>query len=455
MGTLEKGFYAGFSRVTITPPIGIGICGYAFMRYADGVLDDLEVNTLALSKDGQRVLIMVMDICEAEQRELDKLRLAVSQAVEIPADAIFLSATHTHTSPVITEHGEGELEKLYFYNLREKLILSAIQAVADLKPARMGWAVGHVPYISNCRRFRMKDGSVRTNPGIGNSDIAEPLAVMDESMNVLRFDREGAESLVLVNFGGHPDAIGGNKISADWPGFARRTFESCVPDARCIFLNGAQGDAGHLSVWAKDGEFNDLKKDFDDVYRSYSFARRKGRILAGSVLQEYDIVSYVDVDSIRFAQKMIKVPSNMPTAKELVQAHQIHALHMAGRDDEIPLEGMLRTTAIFEAERMVRLEHGPESFDLRLSAITVGPVAFLGVPGEPFSKVGQMIKQIEGFKMVCPASLTNGGEGYFPTRDAFAEGGYEVQSCIFKAGTAEQIVKEGRALLAQLIAKGS
>ena len=449
----EDVLLAGFSRVNITPPMGIGIYGYAFMRYADGVLDDLEVNTIAFSQKGNRVLIMSLDICEAVQEEMDKFRFAISEAVNVPADAIFLSATHTHTSPVITENGEGEIEKAYFYELRDKLILSAKMALDDLKPARMGWATGYVPHVSNCRRFRMKDGSIRTNPGIGNPDILEPLGVVDKTMNVLRFDRENADTIVLVNFGGHPDAIGGNKISADWPGFARRTFESCIPDAKCIFLNGAQGDAGHLDVAAKGGDFNDLKKDFDDVYRSYSFARRKGRILAGSVLQVYDIVNYVDVDRVLFGQKVIKVPSNMPTQEELKQARIYHALHTAGKDDEIPFSGMMKTTVIFESARMVRLEHGPETFDLLLSAIVIGDVAFLGLPGEPFSQIGQEIKKSEGWTMVCPISLTNGGEAYFPTTEAYAQGGYEVASCIYKAGVAERLVEEGRALLAELAEK--
>ena len=141
----ENVFQVGFSRVNITPPLGIYIYAYEFKRYADGVLDDLEVNTIAFSKDGNTVLIMSLDICEGDQVEMDKFRFAISKAVNVPADAIFLSATHTHTSPAITENGEGEIEKAYFYELRDKLILSARLALEDRKPARMGWKTGYVP----------------------------------------------------------------------------------------------------------------------------------------------------------------------------------------------------------------------------------------------------------------------------------------------------------------------
>ena len=64
----------------------------------------------------------------------------------------------------------------------------------------------------------MKDGSVRTNPGVNNPDILEPIGHVDQRLNVLRFDREGGETLILSNFGMHPDSIGSNNIkrAAKW-----------------------------------------------------------------------------------------------------------------------------------------------------------------------------------------------------------------------------------------------
>ena len=39
---------AGFSRVNINPMMGIPIKGYFKVRLADGILDDIEANALAL-----------------------------------------------------------------------------------------------------------------------------------------------------------------------------------------------------------------------------------------------------------------------------------------------------------------------------------------------------------------------------------------------------------------------
>ena len=39
---------AGFARVNVTPMLGIHVAGYFKERIADGVLDELEINALAL-----------------------------------------------------------------------------------------------------------------------------------------------------------------------------------------------------------------------------------------------------------------------------------------------------------------------------------------------------------------------------------------------------------------------
>ena len=446
MNTLK----AGFGRVNVNPPMGIAISGYFIPRYAEGILDDLELNALALEAGGKQVLLMCLDNCVPKADVLDESRRQISQATGVPYEAIFISATHTHTSPYVRDDAEDPVERAYVGFLYTRMVDAARFALDDLKPARMGWAVGTAPNIAFVRRFRMVDGKVRTNPGVGNPDILHPIGDVDERVNVLRFDREGGETLVLANFGCHPDVVGGCKLSADWPGFFRRSFEKAIDNTRCIFFNGAEGDVNHVNVNAKDGFMNDLKNDFDDVARGYGHARYMGRVVAGAVMQVYDKVNYRDVDSVQFLQKTVEAPSNMPAPEDLALAHKYNDLHKAGRDDLIPFTEMELTTVVAEAGRMVRLEHGPESFPLLLSAVAVGPVALFGIPGEPFTGIGRGIKEAEGWELVLPCCLTNDDVGYFPMQEAYDEGGYEARSSNFKAGIAELIIEEGKKLLAQL-----
>ena len=445
MNTLQ----AGFSRVDVTPMLGIGIAGYYVPRFADGVLDPLQINALALSCGDARVVLMSIDHCGIVKEVLNPMIDHVCQTTGLPREAVYIHSTHTHTGPFLNYAPTDPLEIEYAQTVTRKFADAAKLALDDLKPARMGWGIGEAPNIAFVRRFRMKDGSVRTNPGVDNPDILHPIGDVDERVNVLRFDR-AEDSLVLVNFGNHPDVVGGCKISADWPGFLRQTVEKALPGTKCLFFNGAQGDVNHVNVHPRGGYLNDMFMDFDDVARGYKHARYMGRVVAAGVLQSFDKVKYVDVDTIRFAQKCIDVPANLPTPADLPEAKRINQLHLAGRDNELPYSGMMLTTVVADAARKVRLEHGPDSFRMPLSAIAIGPVAMFGIPGEPFTGVGRALKEAEGFELVLPTCNTNAKEGYFPMLECYEEGGYEAGSSNFKAGVAELIIHAGLGLLEDL-----
>ena len=446
MNTLQ----AGFARVDITPMLGIGLAGYYVPRKAEGVLDPLQINALALACGEDRAVLMSIDHCGVVKEVLNPMIDHVCDVTGLPREAVYIHSTHTHTGPFLNFAPTDPLEIEYAQTVKRKFADAAQLALEDLKPAKMGYGVGEAPNIAFVRRFRMKDGSVRTNPGVDNPEILRPIGDVDERVNVLRFDQEGGNSLVLVNFGNHPDVVGGSKISADWPGFLRETVEKVLDHTRCIFFNGAQGDVNHVNVHPRGGYLNDMFMDFDDVARGYKHARYMGRVVAGGVLQAYDKVKYVDVDSLRFGQRFLDVPANLPAPEDLPEAKRINDLHNAGKDAQLPYTGMMLTTVVARAARMVRLENGPDAFRMPLSAIAIGPVAMFGIPGEPFTGVGRALKQAQGWELVLPTCNTNAKEGYFPMLECYEEGGYEAGSSNFKAGVAELLIEAGLALLEEL-----
>ena len=442
--------YAGFGRVNITPGLGIGLAGYYQPRFADGVLDELEINALALSCGGTRAVILTIDHCGIVKTVMDPIRQAVCDATGLPWECVYIHATHTHTAPFLNPNPTEPCEIEYHQLVKRKMTDAAVLALADLKPARMGYGTGQAPHVAFLRRYRMKDGSVRTNPGTDNPDILGPVGQVDEQVSVLRLDQTGGSSLVLVSFANHPDTVGGSKLSADWPGFVRRTVERVLDGTRCLCLNGIQGDVNHVNVHPRGGDCNGLHTDFDGVLRGYDHARYLGRVITGGVLQAYDKVCWTEPDRLRCGQRLVRVPSNVPDPAELPEARRLVALHEAGRDDEIPFTGMALTTVVADACRKLRLEHGPAYFDLPLTAVTLGPVALVGMPGEPFSAVGRAVKQVPGWAMVIPTCNTNAKEGYFPTEDAYLPGGYEAGSSNYRAGVAERLIEEAGKLLEEL-----
>jgi len=237
--------------------------------------------------------------------------------------------------------------------------------------------------------------------------------------------------------------IGGCRFSADWPGFTRRALEQALPGCKCIFFNGAQGDVNHIDIRLPKDAFNG----------GYAYSRHLGRVVAGTMLQIVDKVNYVEVDSLRYKQNTIFVPAKRPSRAQIEEAYRIKELHETGRDEEIPYSGMMRTTVIAEALHFVELENGPEAFEMDVSAVAIGNVVLVGVPGEPFTGIGMGLKEAKGWDLILPTCLTNGKHGYFPMQDAFDEGGYEARSSKFQPGVAELLIAEGTKLMDELVLK--
>ena len=454
---MKTGLQAGFARVNINPPLGIDINGYWVRRNASGFLDNLEANALALRNGDKTVVLIAVDNVGIAQIYYDEFRNAVSEKVGLPLDAIFLHCTHTHTGPstMITERDYTEQEFPNYKKLsddyKEFLLVRCVDvaklAIVDLKPAKMGYGVGVAPNIAFVRRYRMKDGSVKTNPGVLNPDIVAPIGQVDERVSVVRFDREGADTIVLTNMGNHPDTVGGNLISGDWPTLTRHYVEKALDNTKCIFFNGMQGDVNHVNVHPTKGVFNGMFNDFDGCSRGYEHTKYMARVVTGGVLQAFDKVNYVENDELKFMQKTVQIPANKSETDDLELAEKYLQLHKEGKDEESPFKAMMLTTVLAESQRIVRMKSAPDNFPFLLSAISIGDVALIGIPGEPFNAIGRALKETEGYDLVIPCCIVNGYIGYFPMQDSYDEGGYEARSSSFKAGVGEKIIAYGQELL--------
>jgi len=444
-------FRTGFARADITPPLGVPMAGYTFLRKASAIRDNLELNVLAVSDGQKTAVILTADLLDLQDNDLALvMRRRIAAAADVPVEAVYLHCTHTHLSPAFGKadpNGETSFDgdAAYCESLIEKACVAAKAAVADLVPATIAVGCAEAKRISFIRRFRMKDGGIRTNPGVNNPDILEPIGQADETVQVIRFKREGRDEIVAVNFGTHPDTVGGDAISADWPGFARRSVEKAIDGVKCIIFNGALGDVNHVCVDPMPGEREGLKRDFDDVDRGYDHALHMGRVIAGAVMSVYGKCAPVETGAVSFSVKDVSIPSNHPKPEDLPTAHKYSELHAAGKDDQIPFKGMELTTVVAEAGRMLRLENGPDAFSMPLSSVSIGDaVRFVGIPGEPFTEIGRRIKEGSPAAMTFVSCITNGYYGYFPTANAYQEGGYEARASIFGPTVADNLIRAAR-----------
>jgi len=415
-------FQAGFARVDVTPPLGNPLAGYSKERYADGVLDPIELNALAVRAEEDTVLLITGDFIYIMESAATPIRALVSEKTGVPADHILLHGLHQHTS-IRLGNREGRAmahtvkDTAYLDLVYRKFCDVANLAIADLSDATLHVAEKETKEpISFIRRYKMRDGSFVTNPGFLNPDVVAPVGEADNTVRLARFHREGKKDIALVNFQTHPDVIGGNKYSADWPGFARRIIEKDLSDVRCLLINGPQGDTNHYNVF---------KEAITGPENRYNHSRFMGRAIADVVVDIWDKTREKKSDAVFGEVRMVFVPTNMKGLDRMAE------MERRKKDLEEGKIGNLSKNEKLEMNRILDLKNETIFRKLPVTVIGMGDLVLAGFGGEAFTRYGKSVREAAPDFYVMALCCANGGQGYLPDQSAYAEGGYGVDNSRF------------------------
>jgi len=425
----------GYAIKDITAPIGCCLSGYPQERITEGVADPIMVRAAAFQEDGLAI-ILYYDLVGIKQDLAQSLRECVAANLGCEPKDIFICCTHTHYAPNVSNK-RLPISETYVRWLHEASTLVAQQSVADLAESQVFYARSELPGISFTRRYRMKDGTCRTNPGRRNPNIEGPLTPADEVIQLLRIKREGADDILLVNFQVHADVMRGLKMSADYPGAVCNTLERALPGTKCVYINGTSGDLNHIDVHCPEWDDNG----------GLSHVLHMGRTIAGKILSMYTKARPVASGKVQTQELRIPVKLKQPT-QEQVDAAKSFLLRYEAGEIENPAERTI--TIISEAYKTIELSKNNGVKDLPVSGFSIGDICFAGFPGEAFCEVGRQLRDTSPFAVQYLLGITNGYEGYFPTEDAYGVDGYERRTSPFQPGVAEDMLAAGQQLVAAL-----
>src|SRR5581483_11304863 len=247
---------AGRAAVKITPPKGMPMAGYYYVRLNEGVHDDLYAKAIVLEKDGAKAGMVALDLVNIPRGIVDAAREIITKDGSLRGANVMVSATHTHTGPEMGGRLKGvdpQTEKLareYLSSLPGLIAESIAKADADLQPVRVRMALAHENSVSFIRRYYMKDGSVGWNPGKRNPNIVRPTGAIDPALPIVLFETPSGEPLALyLNFACHLDTVGGLQFSADYPyTIAKEMADVLGPKVLTIFTIGTAGNINHIDV---------------------------------------------------------------------------------------------------------------------------------------------------------------------------------------------------------------
>jgi len=422
---------AGVSQVDITPPLGVKLRGYFEERTATTVHDPLYARCFALERDGVAVVMMVCDLIALDRKYMDEAKARIQETTGLLPEQVMIACTHTHTGP---ETGDDP----YTEWLVDRLADGVRIAWQAREPVEVGWGHATEGRVVFNRRYRMKDGTVQTNPGLRNPEVVEPVGPVDPEVGALALRRPSGSTVGLLanytlHYVGIPDDW--HAISADYFGFFSTLIQRLRGETFVAALsNGACGDINNWDVLHGTAPPND----------HYQHTERVAGLVAAAALWAWNEAEFEsDLPLGHAMAEVVLSPRPAPTADDVTRATEIEQRVETG-------QSVLMGERSFAMRVRHLTEEPPQERRTWVQALRIGDLALVGIPGELFCALGLAIKERSPFAQTMVLELANDCAGYIPTRRAFEEGAYEPESSPYAPGFGEQIVEAAVELLAGL-----
>lgn len=423
-----SGFRAAAAEVDLQPPVGSWLSGFALrVSPSDGQHDALMARALLLRDGAQALMIITLDVIGMTTRDAADLRARIGAAAGIPAHAVLLACSHTHSAPATMPFRGvlGHLDVSWWGRATEKIVAVAAALPRKLREARLRIASTQVAGISYNRQ-----------------DHSRPI---DTELLVLGVDGvRGGSIATVANFAVHPVTLshGNLKLSGDVPGEVSRRLAAATGGIG-LYLQGACGDV-NPSVDLKRGWGNGT---FADV-------AAMGRRLSDAALRALKTAESSRAVRLRSTDVETALPlDRAPSLKQLdaLLAQFQDRLDKARASGDIAEQGFALSFMRWSAELRAAIltRRLPRKQPLTMWTAAINDVRLLAVPLEPYSDIALNFKRLVLPERGCVVGYANGLIGYCASDWAKAQGGYGPdEACRWFP---EQLLPIGRGAVGQIV----
>jgi len=393
----------GLGREIITPKVGCHLAGYGWDVFSESVNDDLTATALLFENGEEQALIVNTTVCNNGKEVVDYLKDQIKERHGLDSSRVTILCTHTHSGPVTsTTPGWGDMDREYCENIFYPGILKAVdKAFASKTEVEMGVGTTTSKVGINRREFGPDDEVI-----LGQN----PWGLYDPEMTVIAFRTPDKKPYAnIIHYACHGTAAGTNhEISRDWSGPMIDKLEKQT-GATTVFFNGAAGDVGPRVInGTTKGDITDVKELGDtaaqDAFRAYkaikAYHDEKLTVTSGKILLPYRA---------------------LPTLEEAKAGYEA-ALRLSETNMHLYERNYYKKIIEFYDSKMTR----GEGKELDLNVIKLGDVVLLPFGFELFSEIGIRLRHYSKYQHTLTCCYADAKNGYMPSKDAIARGGYEI-----------------------------
>ena len=380
-------FSIGYGMADVTPTESLPLAGYngssaAEFRWSTSTEWPFQAICVAITDPtGNTVMLFTLDLINATMA--DGMRDAVSNKTGVPKENIMFHCTHNHSGPSLGTDAPEVTN--YISQLTMGVLTAAETAMADRAPITgMQTTYARPEGYNTERHYLLADGTYQSY-GVGSvpkDQLIGHYGVADNLLQLVRFTRETAKDIVMVNWQGHPPGTDPNTIAtSNFPGVLRNYLDKNL-DCQSVFFLGGSGNLNNNSQ---------IKGEI--VHDSY---QELGENLGATAVEAAANFTDRRLDTIGITEKVLQLDN---------------------------------------------LNYGATK--VWVYAITIGDFALVTAPFEIFDDNAVAVRENSPYVMTMYLSCCNGSNGYLPTPPSFDwQITYEATITKFPKGTAEIVEGE-------------
>jgi hypothetical protein len=418
----------GAASVSITPDRPVALAGQMHTRIAQAVESPCTAAVLAIeSRDGERVLdqavFVACDLVAIPKALSDRVRARLKDRVpDLDPRKVILSATHTHTAPVVEEGlydlpAEGIMPPGEYIDFFVGRVAGTIEAAWDARrPGAVGWGLGHAVVAQN-RRAVYADGRAVMYGATNAPDFRGIEGYEDHGVEVLfAWDADRKLIATAVNVACPSQEVEGRSaVNADfWHGVRDALRAKHGAGLVVLGWTGAAGDQSpHLMLRQKAEE---RMRELRGLDRLGELARR----VVNAWEEAYEGAKKDIRADVPLVHKVetLELPVRVVTEEEYARARQ--------EAEAAKAPALLRKRLWHQGvvDRYERQQAGAvPPYAMELHALRLGEIALATNDFELYTEFGIALKARGRAIQTFVIQLAGPGT-YLPTAEAVRGGGY-------------------------------
>jgi hypothetical protein len=392
----------GAATADITPELPAALTGFQTVRITRTIQSPLTANVLALeSRQGERTMdqaiLVSCDLCVIRPGIQEEFRKHV--AARLPGfdvGKLFLTATHTHSAPVLKQdqydeeqYGDATQPKDYLPFLYDRMAEAVVKAWDGRAPGAVAWGLGHA-VVGHNRRVVYADGHAQMLGNTNGPEFRHIEGYEDHAVDILGFydDQQQLKAAAISLACPAQMSQGETVVSADFWHYARERLRQRYGKDLCVlgFCAPAGDQCPHLS-YRKKGEAR------MDRLRGLSRTQELGRRIAEAFFDVAEVMAKdirTDVPLTHLVRH-VDLPERIITEAEYAIAKGVCA-DVDAKSERQGWDTWVRRLYGGVCQRYVAQQQGDRSYPMEMHVLRLGDVAIATNPFELYVDYGVQIQ---------------------------------------------------------------